>query len=174
MQVIVLIQLAFDLWCQSQSGRSTTGGLQIKPKGRALISPLVSRLCLMGMNREIPAHTHACFLLHRCSGAGNHIIRHFHSDDEGQHQMKGRHVSKHVKTATHLFLMDISLFVLLISKEGHRGCWCLPQLSWESTLDRSTVHHRARSVHITPSLHIFSFFNVSRITFLCRNGANIV
>lgn len=89
MRVIVLIQLAFDLWCQSQSGRGTTGGLQIKPKGRGLISPLVSRLCLMGMNREIPAHTHACFLLHRCSGAGKHIIRHFRFDDEGQPQMKG-------------------------------------------------------------------------------------
>lgn len=41
MRVIVLIQLAFDLRCQSQSGRRTPWGLQIKHKGPGLISPLV-------------------------------------------------------------------------------------------------------------------------------------
>lgn len=55
MRVIVLIQLAFDLRCQSQSGRRTPWGLQIKHKGPGLISPLV----LCDENEQRNKCTHA-------------------------------------------------------------------------------------------------------------------
>lgn len=71
MQVIMLIQLAFDPPCQSQSERCTLWGLQIKHKGWTLISPLVWGLCVTRMNREITAHKRACSLLHWCRGAGD-------------------------------------------------------------------------------------------------------
>lgn len=77
-------------------------------------------------------------------------------------------MSKHVKTATRVFLMDISLFVLLISKEGHRGVLV-------STPAVLGVHSgRTNSSSQGTFCAHFSFFNILMITFLCRNGANIV
>lgn len=84
MSVIVLIQLAADLQCQSQSGHRTPWGRQRETKGQILISPLAfnsSRLRVMRKNGQRYTHTqsnnrHTSSLCRRRHSGGSKVCTH--------------------------------------------------------------------------------------------------